>query len=156
MSIRWLVPIAAASWRRLRSAIPVSRAWPTAAASSWSRACVVRMPQCTVWYMYHLVHKGGRMARLHAGAQGVTRAAQGSVWTRAGGAGSYRVRGPAGASGDQCLGDRAAVAAARTPAAERGANAAGHTVSTAPNPSDPKGESDDHHVSRPGGFAVSG
>src|SRR5215472_9892262 len=68
MSIRWLVPIAAASWRRLRSAIPVSRAWPTAAARRRSRACEVAIPECTIWYVYQLVHKEGQMRRISSDA----------------------------------------------------------------------------------------
>src|SRR5215468_6363181 len=70
MSIRWLVPIAAAIWRRLRSAIPASRAWRTAAASRRSRACDVRMAERTIWYMFHLVQKekaDGPVARRSGG-----------------------------------------------------------------------------------------
>ena len=96
------------------------------------------------------------MARLRAGARGMARPPRRPRGSGLGGARRYRERGPASASGYQGPGNQAAGGAARTPAAERCANAAGHTVSRAPNPGDPKGKSDDHHVSRPGGSAVPG
>src|SRR6516162_6362151 len=84
MSIRWLVPIVAAIWRRLRSAIPPSRAWRTAAASRSSRACEVLMAERTIWYMFHLVQK---------------EKADGSVARRGGGSGPG---GPGGRVGARC------------------------------------------------------
>src|SRR5215470_527355 len=101
MSIRWLVPIAAASWRRLRSAIPASRAWRTAAASRRSRACDVRMVECTIRYMFHLVQRRGQMAQLHVQAEGVAQAAPEAVWELVADAGSYHQWGPWSASGYQ-------------------------------------------------------
>src|SRR5689334_7519651 len=86
MSIRWLVPIVAAIWRRLRSAIPPSRAWRTAAASRCSRGCDVRMAERTIWYMFHLVQKekaDGPVARRGGGGgPGAPRGRVGARWQR--------------------------------------------------------------------------
>src|SRR5260221_1829204 len=101
--------MAAASWRRLRSAIPASRAWRTAAVSRRSRACDVRMPQCTIRYMFHLLQGRGRMARLHVEAQGVVRAAAEVVWELVADADSYHDWGPWSSGGDSELRYRAAL-----------------------------------------------
>src|SRR5690349_9676946 len=60
MSMRWLVPMAAASSRRLRLLKPWATTKSTAAARSRSRggaarACGAMADQCTMWYMYRLV-----------------------------------------------------------------------------------------------------
>src|SRR5262245_14441788 len=107
MSIRWLVPIAAASWRRLRSAIPASRAWRTAAASRRSRACEAGIPKCTIRYMFHLVQGGRQMTRLRVEAEGVTRAAPEAVWVLVANADRYGEGGPWSGGGSQDLGGQA-------------------------------------------------
>src|SRR5215831_20357010 len=99
--------MAAASWRRLRSAIPASRAWRTAASSRRSRACDVRMPQCTIRYMFHLVQRRGQMAQLHVEAEGVAQAAPEVVWELVANADSYSQWGPWSASGYENLGTQA-------------------------------------------------
>ena len=38
---------------------PAALAWSTVAASSRSRACDVTIPECTIWFMFHLVQYGG-------------------------------------------------------------------------------------------------
>src|SRR5215469_16204498 len=58
MSMRWLVPIAAAISRRLRSTIPLFSACSTAAPSSRSLACEMAIPERTIWYTYHVVQRG--------------------------------------------------------------------------------------------------
>src|SRR3954464_3094854 len=52
MSMRWLVPMAAASSRRLRSEMPRPAMWAIAASSSFLRLSVPRATsrKCTVWY----------------------------------------------------------------------------------------------------------
>jgi hypothetical protein len=37
-----------------------------------SRACDEAMPECTIWFTYHLVHKEAQMRGLHVEAEGVT------------------------------------------------------------------------------------
>src|ERR671922_1785460 len=53
MSIRWLVPMAAATVRRLTSAVPCAAKYAIAASSSRTRASPVA--PCAV-VMYHMVH----------------------------------------------------------------------------------------------------
>src|SRR5262252_6198822 len=73
--------MAAASSRRLMSAIPPRIACSTAAASRRSRACDVVMPQCTIWFMYRLVQREARtMSKLHVEAEQITRAAPEIIW----------------------------------------------------------------------------
>src|SRR5690348_7279665 len=91
--MRWLEPIAAASSRRLRSAIPALSAWLTAAASSRSLACEVAMPQCTIWYMSHLVQrKHGE--QLGVEAEGTARASAATIWHLVSDATTYPQWGP--------------------------------------------------------------
>ena len=52
ISMRWLVPIAAASSRRLRSEIPRAAMWSIAASSSFPRGSLPAIAQkCTMWYI---------------------------------------------------------------------------------------------------------
>lgn len=118
------------------------------------KACEVRMPKCTVRYMYHLVHKG-RVAELHSEAEGVTRTTPEVARELTGAASSYCGWGPWTADGCPGPGDQA-VGAARTHAGERCANAPVHTVSCAPESERPEGETDDCHVGGPGGPAGRG
>ena len=92
------MPIAAAIWRMLRSAMPVSRAWSTAAARRRSRACEVAIPECTNWYVYQMVHMEGQMVRVHVEAESLTRAGQ-AVWEPAA-AWRAEVIAPGGAGND--------------------------------------------------------
>src|SRR5262245_54070029 len=104
MSIRWLVPIAAASSRRLRSAMPPRSAWRTAAARRRSLACEVAMADCTMWYMFRLVQQD-RRGRLHIEAEGVARAPAPIVWALVSDANSYPDWGPWSAAGYHRAGD---------------------------------------------------
>src|SRR6516162_6217069 len=96
MSIRWLVPIPAAISLRLRSTIPLVRACSTAASSSRSLACETVTPQCTIWFMNHMVQRKGRspMRQLYVEAEGVTRADPEVVWSLVADANSYPSWGP--------------------------------------------------------------
>src|SRR5215813_4485741 len=76
-----------------------------AAASRRSRACDMRMPECTIWYVIHLV-QGGPMARLHVEAQGVARATPEAVWELVANARTYHQWGPWSAGGYENLGDQ--------------------------------------------------
>jgi len=43
----------------------------------------VAIPECTIWYVYQMVHVEGQMVRVHVEAESVTRAGQ-AVWEPAG------------------------------------------------------------------------
>ena len=61
----------------------------------------MRIAECTIRYMYQLVHKEGRMARSHAEAESVTRAGPEAAWELVGDASSYCEWEPWSASGYQ-------------------------------------------------------
>src|SRR5580704_17902936 len=103
--MRWLVPITAASSRRLRSAIPPCMAWATAAASSRSLAdrgsfgrdsCGPAIIERTIRYMNHLVQRSNR---LQVAAESVTSASREAVWALVSDATRYPQWGPWSAAG---------------------------------------------------------
>src|SRR5260370_25756568 len=85
MSSRWLVPVAAAISRRLRSAIPPTRACSTAFARSLSFACDAGTRHCTIWFSEPDGTVRGSGARLTAGARGKTYPT-GTAWSSVSGA----------------------------------------------------------------------
>src|SRR6516225_3137945 len=87
--------IAAASSRRLRSAIPPCRACSTAAASRRSRACDEVMAECTIWFMYQMVQEGrSAMVQLHVEAEATAKASPEAVWALVSDATKYPSWGP--------------------------------------------------------------
>src|SRR5215475_5982637 len=95
MSIRWLVSIAAAISRRLRSTMPLLSACPTAASSSRSLVCEAAINHRTIWYTYHVVQRGvPDMSQLRVDAEGTTSADPETVWSLVANANSYPQWGP--------------------------------------------------------------
>src|SRR5580704_13680345 len=87
--------MAAASSRRLRSAIPPFMACSIAAASRRSRGCDAVMAECTIWFMYHMVQEGrSAMAQLHVEAESTTKASPETVWALVSDATRYPSWGP--------------------------------------------------------------
>ena len=96
MSIRWLVPIAAASSRRLRSLRPCARMWSTAAARSRSRGVCDRPAACgclaSPQPVYHLVHvPGGTEPDDRGGESMGEQTISARAWTAASPAEVYRL-----------------------------------------------------------------
>src|SRR6516162_4843080 len=87
--------MAAASSRRLRSAMPPRRACSTAAASRRSRGCDAVMAECTIWFMYHMVQEGrSAMAQLQVEAEATAKASPEAVWALVSDATRYPSWGP--------------------------------------------------------------
>src|ERR1700679_374291 len=108
MSMRWLVPTAAASSRRLRSPMPAVSACCMAAASRRSRACDDGTSNCTIWYRTERADKGGSMAQLHVEAEGTSRATPDAVWRLVGDADRFAEWGPWDDGGYERPGDESA------------------------------------------------
>src|ERR1700721_2933118 len=90
--------MAAASSRRLRSAIPLRMACSTAAASRRSRGCDAAMAERTIWFMYQMVQKGWwAVVQLHVEAEATAKASPETVWARVSDATRYPSWGPWGA-----------------------------------------------------------
>src|SRR5580692_10747759 len=87
--------IAAASSRRLRSAIPLRMACSTAAASRRSRDCDADMAECTIWFMYQMVQEDRwAMAQLHVEVEAMAKASPETVWALVSDATKYPSWGP--------------------------------------------------------------
>src|ERR1700722_20584801 len=87
--------MAAASSRRLRSAIPLRMACSTAAASRRSRGCDTPMAERTIWFMYQMVQKGWwAVVQLHVEAEATAKASPETVWALVSDATRYPSWGP--------------------------------------------------------------
>src|SRR5579863_8926804 len=87
--------MAAASSRRLRSAIPPFMACSTVAASRRSRGCDAVMAECTIWFMYQMVQEDRwAMAQLHVEAEATAKTSPETVWALVSDATKYPSWGP--------------------------------------------------------------